>query len=140
MQKQPAKSLHWPDILAALRACTGDLVRLRSGTVTESVDGVRTRAAARGTELCLFEGTEPRTRTELIEQLDALSRRPGRQFMAAARVHVDGGYHLVERVSDEDAEGSNVVTILARRTALGFEPGRGKAPHTTGRSKRIKTG
>ncbi|MHB8147774.1 MAG: hypothetical protein ACYDGM_11025 [Vulcanimicrobiaceae bacterium] len=140
MQNQPSKSFHWPDILVALRACTGDLVRMRSGTAAEPAGEVRSRAAARGTELCLFEGSQPFKRAALIEQLEALAGRPGRHFMAAARIHVDGGYHLVERVADEDVDGMMYATIVARRSTTGFEPGRGKAPHTTGRSKRIKTG
>ncbi len=140
MQNQPSKSLHWPSILAALRACSGELVRMRSGNATEPAGEVRSRAAARGTELCLFAGAEPLKRSALIEQLEALADRPGRQFMAAARMHADGSYHLIERVADEDADGTLYATIVARRSTGGFEPGRGKAPHTTGRSKRIKTG
>jgi len=140
MQNQPSKSLRWPSLLAALRACTGELVRMRSGNAAEPPGEVRARAAARGTELCLFEGSAPLKRAALIEHLAALADRPGRQFMAAARLHVDGGFHLVERVADEEADGVLYATIVARRSTTGFEPGRGKAPHTTGRSKRIKTG
>ncbi|MHB8178471.1 MAG: hypothetical protein ACYDA5_04810 [Vulcanimicrobiaceae bacterium] len=138
MYQQPSESLHWPELLAALRSCAGNLVHLRVGNTTDPAGSVRIRSAARGTEYCLFEGTEPTTRVALIEQLETFAKSPDRRFMAAARVHVGGAYYLVEHLVDEESNGVVNTTILARRSKGGFEPMRGSAP-PTGRSKRIKT-
>ena len=113
---------------------------MRSGNASGFAGEVRNRAAARGTEFCLFEGAAPLARAALIAQLETLSNRPDRRFMAAARLNLDGAYHLAERVVDEDVEGVSYATIIARTSTTGFSPGSGKAPQTTGRSKRIKTG
>ncbi len=140
MQRTAPKSLHWPALLTALRACSGENVFLRTGTTSEPAGEIRTRAAARGTEFCLFEGTAPVSRSALIERLEHLSAHPDRRFAAAARIHVDGSFELVERAIDDTIAGALHVVIVARNAGGRFEPLRGKAPHTTGRSKRIKTG
>lgn len=139
MHLQNSKSLHWPTLLASLRTFSGEFVHLRSGDETEPAGGVRIRPAARGTEYCLFEAAEATTRLALIEQLDALAKRAERRFMSAARVHVAGAFHLVAYVIDEEIDGVKSTLVIARGSQGGFEPMRGKAPQTTGRSKRIKT-
>ena len=139
MYQSPSKSLHWPALLSALRSCSGERVHLRFGSTTEPAGSVRIRPAARGTEYCLFTDVEPTTRAALIEQLEALAGRAERRFMSAARVQVGDAFYLVEHIADETTDGLVNTVIIARRTKGGFEPMRGKAPQTTGRSKRIKT-
>ncbi|NNM98235.1 MAG: hypothetical protein HKL91_00350 [Candidatus Eremiobacteraeota bacterium] len=140
MQRSAPKSLHWPGVLAALRTCEGECVFLRTGTTSEPAGEIRTRPAARGTEFCLFEGEAPVARVALIERLEHLAASPDRRFAAAARIHVDGSFELVERVMNDSIAGAACAVIIARNSGGRFEPLRGKAPHTTGRSKRIKTG
>ncbi len=140
MQRSAPKNLHWPGLLAALRLCEGVKVFLRIGTTSEPAGEIRTRAAARGTEFCLFEGEEPVSRAALIERLEHLAAHPDRRFAAAARIHVNGSFELVERAIDDSIAGALCTVVVARSAGGRFEPLRGKAPHTTGRSKRIKTG
>ena len=140
MQRSAPKNLHWPGLLAALRLCEGAKVFLRIGTTSEPAGEIRTRAAARGTEFCLFEGDEPVSRAALIERLEHLAAHPDRRFAAAARIHVNGSFELVERAIDDSIAGALCTVVVARSAGGRFEPLRGKAPHTTGRSKRIKTG
>lgn len=60
--------------------------------------------------------------------------------MGSSRACVNGAYLLVEDVFDEDDDGVVWTTISTRRPKLGFGASQGKAPHTTGRTKRIKNG
>ena len=134
------KSLSWPTVLAALRDCTGERVRLRDGRDTEPADAVRTRPAAAGTEFCLFGGETATTRSALIERLETLAKSPDRRFMGAARTCVNGAYLLIDAVLDETEDDVVWTTINTRRPKLGFNASQAKAPHIVGRTKRIKTG
>jgi hypothetical protein len=139
MQASRPKSLSWADILAALRTCTGKAALLRDGRVTEPADAVRPRAAAKGTELCLFSGPEPVARAALIASLEALEKGSGRRFMAAARASVNGSFLLVESVGDEDVDGSAFAVIRTRRPTLAYNQSQQTGSSTTFRNKRIKT-
>jgi hypothetical protein len=139
MQTSRPKSLTWPEVLAALRACTGDSVLVRDGRITEPADVVRPRPAAKGTELCLFSGPKPAARTALIEGLEALEKGSGRRFMAAARTSVNGSFLLVESVGDEDVDGKTVAVVRTRRPVLAYNQSQQSGASTTFRNKRIKT-
>jgi hypothetical protein len=139
MQTSRPKSLTWPEVLAALRACTGDSVLVRDGRVTEPADVVRPRPAAKGTELCLFSGQKPAARTALIEGLETLEKGSGRRFMAAARASVNGSFLLVESVGDEDVDGKTIAIVRTRRPVLGYNQSQQTGSSTTFRNKRIKT-
>ena len=140
MQTSRPKSLNWPDILAALRGCTSKSVLLRDGRVTEPAETVRPRPAAKGTELCLFPGQKPASRTALIESLEALEKGSGRRFMAAARASVNGSFLLVESVGDEDVDGTAFAVVRTRRPVLGYNQSQQTGSSTTFRNKRIKNG
>jgi hypothetical protein len=76
----------------------------------------------------------------LIERLEALAKTPGRRFQSAARVRVNEDFLPVDAVRDETVEDTVYAVVSARRPKLGFNASQGKAPQTTGRTKRIKTG
>jgi hypothetical protein len=139
MQTSRPKSLSWPDILAALRACTSQSVLVRDGRVTEPADTIRSRPAAKGTELCLFPGQKPAARTALIAGLETLEKGSGRRFMAAARASVNGSFLLVESVGDEDVDGTPFAVVRTRRPALAYNRSEQTGSSTTFRNKRIKT-
>jgi hypothetical protein len=133
------KSLSWPEVLAALRACAGKTVLVRDGHVTEPAEAVRPRPAAKGTELCLFPGQKGAARTALIASLETLEKAPGRRFMAAARASVNGSFLLVESVGDEDIDGTAFAVVRTRRPSLAYNQSRQTGSSTTFRNKRIKT-
>jgi len=139
MQPQPPTSLHWPKLLGALRSCAADRVLIRDGKVTEPAGAVRSRPAARGTELCLYPGEAPIARTELIERLEALAKSSGRRFASSARANVNESYLLVDSVADEEVDGKSFTVIVTRRPTLGFNPSQQTGSRTHLRSKRIKT-
>lgn len=134
------KSLSWPHVLAALRECAGESVRIRDGRDVEAADDVRTRAAAVGTEFCLFSGTTAATRLALIERLETLAKSPDRRFMSAARARVNGSFLFIDSVYDETEDEVVWTTVNTRRPKLGFNASQAKAPHVVGRTKRIKVG
>ena len=140
MQPSRPTSLSWPEVLAALRACTSGSVLVRDGRVTEPAEVVRPRPAAKGTELCLFPGEKPATRAALIEALQALEKGSGRRFMAAARASVNGAFLLVEGVGDEDVDGTAFAVVRTRRPSLGYNQSQQTGSSTTFRNKRIKNG
>ena len=138
MKTSAPKTLSWPEVLAALRECTGASVLIRDGNVTEPAAVVRNRPAARGTELCLFPGERGATRPELIGQLEALAGTTGRRFSKSARARIGSSYLLVESVGDETLNDVSFAVIRTRRPVLGFNQGRQRGDSTTLRSKRIK--
>ena len=115
MKTSNAKSLSWPEVLSALRACSGELVLIRDGKVTERAAVVRSRPAAKGTELCLFPGEPGATRLELIRQLETLAGATGRRFTKSARASIGNAYLLVESVGDAMPSG------IVHRPKRGFE-------------------
>jgi hypothetical protein len=140
MQTPAPKSLSWPEVLAALRACTGESVLIRDGKVTEPAASVRTRPAAKGTELCLFPGERAATRLDLIQHLETLAKGTGRRFMTSARASVNKSYLLIESVGDENVDDALYTVIKTRRPVLGFNQSLQTGGRTTLRSKRIKNG
>ena len=140
MQTHKPKTLSWPEVLAALRDGTGESVLIRDGKVTEPADAVRSRPAAKGTELCLFPGETPAARVDLVRDLEALAKNSGRRFMTSARANINKSYLLIESVGDEEIEGTLFTVIRTRRPVLGFNPSQQTGSRTTLRSKRIKTG
>lgn len=140
MQQRSPRSFSWPEVLAALRACAGEKVLIRDGKLTEPAASVRSRASAKGTELCLFPGEGAVKRLELIEQLEMLSKGAGRRFMTAARARVQGSNLIVESVNDEDVDGVLFAVVKTRRPTLGFNQSQQRGDTTTFRNKRIKNG
>jgi hypothetical protein len=140
MHTRSSKALNWPHILAALRTCTGATVVIRDGKVTQPADAVRSRPAAKGTELCLFSGENAVARLDLIQHLETLAKGPGRRFMSSARASVNDSFLLIDGVRDEEIEGSVVAVINTRRPTLGFGQDQQSGDRTTLRSKRIKNG
>lgn len=140
MQQRSSRSLSWPDVLAALRACAGDEVLIRDGKVTERASTVQNRPSAKGTELCLFPGEKSVKRAELIEQLEILAKGSGRRFMTSARARINGSTLIVESVADENIDGVLFAAIKTRRPTLGFNQSQQKGDTTTFRNKRIKNG
>jgi hypothetical protein len=136
MQQRTQQPLTWSALLTALSASEGDVVIIRDGTNRVPSGLVGTRAAAKGTEFYLGTDSQPVARKALIDQLEALSKSPGRRFMTSARVQVDGTNLLVESVADE----SPAAVIVTRRPKLGFNPSHQTGASTTFRNKRIKTG
>ena len=134
------KSLAWPAVLAALRACTGESVLIRDGRVTEPAGSVRTRPAAKGTELCLFPGSSPAAREALLAELESQAKVPGRRFMGSARANVNQSFLLVEGVADEEVDGVAYTVVRTRRPSLGYNASQQTGSSTTLRSKRIKNG
>lgn len=134
------QSLTWSLVLEQLRECTGARVRLQDGRATQPADTVRIRPAAAGTEFCLFDGETAATRLALIDRLETLAKSPDRRFMDAAHASINGANLLIDAIFDESDEGVVWTTISTRRPKLGFGASQGKAPHTTGRTKRIKNG
>lgn len=140
MQKRSPQTFGWSDVLAALRACTGESVLIRDGKLTEPADSVRNRPSAKGTELCLFSGESAMKRLDLIEKLDMLAKGGGRRFMTSARASINGSNLLVESVADEDVDNVLFAVVRTRRPKLGFNQSQQAGQTTTLRSKRIKTG
>jgi hypothetical protein len=140
MQSRTPNSLNWPEVLTSLRACTGEVVLVRDGRVTEPGALVRTRSSAKGTELCLFPGEVSATRLALIQQLETLAKGSGRRFMSSARAKVGESYLLIESVADESIDGALFAVVKTRRPKLGFNQSQQIGSTTTLRSKRIKTG
>ncbi|HTZ54688.1 MAG TPA: hypothetical protein VMB20_06460 [Candidatus Acidoferrum sp.] len=138
MNARSSRDLSWPDVLAALRACAGASVLIRDGRVTQPAAAVRSRSAAKGTELCLFSGKSAVTRLGLIEQLTVLAKGAGRRFMTSARARINGSNLIVESVSDETVDGVLAAVINTRRLKLGFNQSQQTGATTTLRSKRIK--
>jgi len=133
-------SLHWPALLGALRACSGEYVLVRDGKSTEPAGDVRTRPAAKGTELCLFPGETPAARLDLIESLEALAKHGGRRFMAAARAKAGASFLHVESVGDEALDDGIFPVVRTRRPSLAYNQSQQSGASTTLRSKRIKNG
>lgn len=140
MQKRSPQTFGWSDVLAALRACTGESVLVRDGKVTEPADSVRNRPSAKGTELCLFAGESAVKRVDLIEKLETLAKGSGRRFMTSARASINGANLLVEGVADEDVDSVLFAVVKTRRPKLGFNQSQQAGQTTTLRSKRIKNG
>ena len=138
MQPKAPKSLNWPEILAALKKCSGESVLVRDGKLTEPAALIRNRPSAKGTELCVFPGEGPATRLDLIERLEELAKRSGRQFMTSARASVGGSFLLVESIDDENVDDIFYAVLITRRTKLGFNQSQQTGDRTTLRSKRIK--
>lgn len=134
------RSLNWPDVLAALRACTGKTVLIRDGKVTEPAATVRTRPAAKGSELCLFSGENAVTRLDLIEQLEGMAKGAGRRFMASARARINDANLIVEGVTDESVDNVLFAVVNTRRPKLGYNQSQQTGATSTLRSKRIKNG
>ena len=130
--------LSWTEVLAALRRCTGASVLVRDGRVTEPAAAVRNRAAAKGTELCLFTGDSAIARLDLVEALAGLSKSAGRRFMTSARANISDANLLVDGVADETIDGTLYAVINTRRPKLGFNQSQQVGATTTLRSKRIK--
>lgn len=140
MQKRSPQSLSWSEVLAALRACTGQSVLIRDGKLVEPAASVRNRSSAKGTELCLFPGENAVTRLDLIEQLVVLAKGAGRRFMTSARARINESNLIVESVTDENVDGVLFTVVKTRRPKLGFNQSQQTGGTTTLRSKRIKNG
>ena len=140
MHIRSPRDLSWPDLLAALRACTGEHVLIRDGKFTEPAAALRNRASAKGTELCLFSGESAMTRLDLIEQLAVVAKGAGRRFMTSARARVNESNLVVEGVADESIDGVLFAVVRTRRLKLGFNQSQQTGATTTLRSKRIKNG
>ena len=140
MQHQAPGSLNWTDVLSALREGSGERVLLRDGKATAPAGDVRSRPAARGTELCLFSDGDALTRGALVERLDALAKSAGRRFMTSARASIGDTVLLVGNVADETLDGELVTVINTRRPKLGFNQSQQTGASSPLRSKRIKTG
>ena len=139
MQTRTPKSLSWSDVLAALRASSGESVLIRDGKVTEPAGFVGNRSSAKGTELCLFSGSDSATRLALVQHLETLAKSPGRRFMTSARAKINESHLLVESVGDENLDGVLFTVVSTRRPTLGFNQSQQKGDTTTFRNKRIKT-
>lgn len=139
MQNRPT-SLHWPQLLAALRSSDAPFVRIRDGKVTSPAGEIRNRPAARGTELCLFAGETSSDRAELVRRLEALAKTGGRRFATAVRANIGDAFLLVEKVADEEDAGTTYCTIVTRRPTLAYQQSMQTGSTTHLRSKRIKTG
>ena len=139
MQLRTPSSLSWPEVLAALRLCTGESVLIRDGKVTEPAAAVRTRPSASGTELCLFSGANSSTRAELIQRLEFLAKASGRRYARSARAKVSEAYLLIEAVADENLDGVLFAVVKTRRPTTGLTGSQQRGDRTTLRSKRVKT-
>ncbi len=140
MHTRSTQDLSWTEVLAALRGSTAESVLIRDGRITEPAAAVRTRSAAKGTELCLFPGESPIARLDLIEQLAQLAKGSGRRFMTSARARINESNLIVDGVSDETVDGALVTVINTRRPKLGYNQSQQTGATTTLRSKRIKNG
>lgn len=140
MHTRSSQGISWPDVLAALRTCTGESVLIRDGKVTQPAAAVRTRSAAKGTELCLFSGESAVRRLDLIEQLAGMAKGAGRRFMASARARINDSNLIVEGVIDETVDGKLFAVVITRRPKLGYNQSQQTGATTTLRSKRIKNG
>ena len=137
MNRSP-QSLNWSAILAALRASRGESVQIRDGKLWAPAGAVRSRPAAKGSELCLFSDERATTRLALIAQLESLAKGTGRRFAASARARIGDAYLLVESVADDQVDGATVTVIQTRRPKLGYNQSQQTGDTTTLRSKRIK--
>lgn len=135
---QTSKTLSWSELLAALRAASAQSVVIRDGRETEPAGTIGTRSAAKGTELCLFEGDTAVARPDLIERLEALAKNSGRRFMTSARARVNDAVLLIDGVSDETIDDVLCTVINTRRPVLGFNQSQQTGSRTHLRSKRIK--
>ena len=140
MQQRSPRSLSWPEVLAALRACAGEEVLIRDGKMTAPAASVHSRQSAKGTELCLFPGEKAVKRLELIGQLEMLAKGAGRRFMASARARINGSSLIVESLTDENVDSVLFAVVKTRRPKLGFNRSQQTGDTTTFRNKRIKNG
>jgi len=115
-------------------------VRIRDGNSLEPAGSIRNRPSAKGTELCLFPGEKASPRKALIEELETLSQRSGRQFATSAKARINETALLVDSVADEEIDGKLVAVIRTRRPKLGYNQSQQIGATTTLRSKRIKNG
>ncbi len=113
---------------------------IRDGKVTQPAAAVRTRSAAKGTELCLFSGESAARRLDLIEQLAGMAKGAGRRFMASARARIHDSNLIVEGVTDETVDGKLFAVVITRRPKLGYNQSQQTGATTTLRSERIKNG
>jgi len=133
-----SKNLTWPDVLAALKACTASPVLIRDGKTTVAAAAIRSRRLASGSELCLFPGADGATREGLVRQLEAQAKSAGRTFMRPARANVGEAHLLVASVTEETIDGTASVVVETQRTPFGFNASQLKGDTTTLRSKPFK--
>ena len=143
MATQPG-IITWTQLLAALRGCNGELVLIRDGRETAAASAIRSRPAATGTELCFFTGAAAGAaapkRSEVVAQLETLSKGAGRRFMSSAKASVNGTSLLIDGAADEIVDGATYAVVTTRRPKLGFNRSQATASSALGRSsKRIKT-
>ncbi len=138
MQPNASKSLQWAQILAALRACSGENVRVRDGADIVLAGEIKPRQTGNGTAFGLLDGEAPVTRAALIERLEALAKDSVR-FRASATARVNDAHLLIENVLDEtDDAGIVWTTIVTRRPKLGFNASQSTVRFPGGRSKMVK--
>ncbi len=138
MQPNASKSLQWAQILAALRACSGENVRIRDGADIALAGEIKPRQTGNGTAFGLLESEAPVSRVALIERLEALSKDASR-FRGSATARVNDAHLLIETVLDETDESGIVwVTINTRRPKLGFNASQSTVRFPGGRSKMVK--
>ncbi len=135
---QRNESLRWLQILATLRRCTGERVRIRSAAEVRPAGELATRPTAHGTAFTILDAETATTRAELVERVSAGAKDASR-FRGAASARFDGAYLPIDAIRDEtDEDGSVWTAIVTRRPKLGYNPSESTVLFKGGRSKPVR--
>jgi hypothetical protein len=133
------ESLRWAQVLSALKACSGERVRIRDGSDYAPAGEIATRPTAKGSAFGLVEAGAATTRVSLIERLEALSKNSATRFRASASARAEGAHLPIEAVRDEtDDDGTVWATIETRRPKLAYNASQSTVRFPGGRSKQVK--
>jgi len=133
------ESLRWAQVLSALKACSGERVRIRDGSDYAPAGEIATRPTAKGTAFGLVEGETAVTRASLVDRLEALSKSSAARFRASASAQADGAHLPIEAVRDETGDDGTVwATVETRRPKLAYNASQSTVRFPGGRSKQVK--
>jgi hypothetical protein len=132
-------SFRWIQVLAALRACSGEHVRIRDGSDCAPAGEIATRQIASGSAFGLLDAGSASTRLALVALLEGFQKNSAQRFRASASARIGGAHLLIEGVRDEtDEDGTVWTTIETRRPKLGFNASQSTVRFPGGRSKQVK--
>jgi hypothetical protein len=132
-------SFRWIQVLAALRVCSGERVRIRDGNDYAPAGEIASRQIASGSAFGLLDAESATTRLALVEILEGLAKNSAQRFRASASARIGGAHLLIESVRDETDESGTVwTTIETRRPKLGFNASQSTVRFPGGRSKQVK--
>lgn len=136
---QRNESLRWAQVVSALKACSGERVRIRDGSAYAPAGEIATRPTAKGSAFELIEAETGTTRVSLVDRLEVLAKSSAAKFRASASARAEGAHLPIEAVRDETDEAGTVwATIETRRPKLAYNASQSTVRFPGGRSKQVK--